>query len=125
MTAPQPNRCSCETIPRVGLTTIVLIAAFAGASGATTAATPLWEQIPVSSYRVLVQAAPAPPQAKDAPPTGATAPRRLPAAPPARNEQTRDENKRYRILTDRLDEKPRPIEGGIDPNNTGGAQNHN
>jgi hypothetical protein len=99
----------------------ILVVALACANAVTPKAG-VGEHAPVMP--LLAQATPTAPGTTDTkPPPAANAPKRLPPAAPLKNDQTTDQNKRYRILTDRSEEKPRPIDGTIDPNSPGGAQN--
>ena len=107
-------------VASVAFSTIV-VATLACASGATQ---PMGARAQSASPTLLAQATPAAPGTTDTKTSpSANTPKRLPPAPSLKSDQTTDQNKRYRILTDRSEEKPRPAEGAIDPNSPGGAQN--
>ncbi|HEV2547427.1 MAG TPA: hypothetical protein VGU20_08820 [Stellaceae bacterium] len=101
--------------------TIVVVTVLACASG-TSQSLDAREQSAFPTF--LAQATPAAPGPTDTTtPPSANPPKRLPHAALPKNDQTTDQNKRYRILTDRSEERPRPPDGAIDPNSPGGAQN--
>ena len=103
------------------LSSLLVAAAIAFANGAPQ---PVCAREQLASPMLLAQATPAAPGTTETKtPASANAPKRLPPAAPAKNDQTTDQNKRYRILTDRSEERPRPLDGAIDPNSPGGAQN--